>query len=184
VGAEAGAPQAAVASVADLKQLAPLLVELRSPAMRPRHWAEVFELFDQPPLPPGGFTLQHLLAWGAREAAAELSEIAQMAAGEYALEVQIQRVRDTWGHVSFSVVPHGSGVTAPLVLSAVEEVVAVLEEDQAALQSLLASRFAEGVRKEALAWEARLAHLSETLDEWVACQRGWMYLVDTSPPRP
>ena len=59
-----------------------------------------------------------------------------------------------------------------------------LEEDQAALQSLLASRFAEGVRKEALAWEARLAHLSETLDEWVACQRGWMYLVDTSPPRP
>ena len=46
------------------------------------------------------------------------------------------------------------------------------------------TRFAEGVRKEALAWEARLAHLSETLDEWVACQRGWMYLVDASPPRP
>ena len=51
-----------------------------------------------------------------------------------------------------------------------------LEDSQVALQTILASRFVGGIRTEVEEWEKKLSLLSEMMDEWLACQRSWMYL--------
>ena len=40
---------------------------------------------------------------------------------------------------------------------------------------MLGSRYI-AVRDEVEGWEKKLALLSDTLDEWTACQKSWMYL--------
>jgi len=52
----------------------------------------------------------------------------------------------------------------------------LLEDNQVALQTMLGSRFISGVQSLVEVWEKKLSLLSETLDEWVTCQRNWMYL--------
>ena len=44
------------------------------------------------------------------------------------------------------------------------------------LQTMLGSRFISDIRDAVEDWSRKLALLSETLDEWVSCQRNWMYL--------
>jgi dynein heavy chain len=51
-----------------------------------------------------------------------------------------------------------------------------LEDHQVMLQTMMASRYITGVREQVESWDKRLALLSETLDEWINCQKQWMYL--------
>ena len=62
------------------------------------------------------------------------------------------------------------------VLGGVDDVMTLLEDNQATLQTMTASRFVVGIRKEVEVWEKKLALLSEVLDEWLTAQRSWMYL--------
>ena len=47
---------------------------------------------------------------------------------------------------------------------------------QVLVQTILGSRFVEPLQKRVDAWEKSLRLFSETLDEWLAWQRSWMYL--------
>ena len=62
------------------------------------------------------------------------------------------------------------------ILGGLDEVIALLEDNQALLQTMLASRFVAGIRQQVEIWDKKLGLLSETLDEWLAVQRAWMYL--------
>jgi dynein heavy chain len=53
---------------------------------------------------------------------------------------------------------------------------AALEDSQVTMATILASRFVSGIRSEVEKVERQLALFSETLDEWVAVQKAWMYL--------
>lgn len=77
--------------------------------------------------------------------------------------------------MDFIVVPHRD-TRDVFVLGGVDDVMTLLEDNQATLQTMTASRFVVGIRKEVEVWEKKLALLSEVLDEWLTAQRSWMYL--------
>lgn len=62
------------------------------------------------------------------------------------------------------------------ILGSVEDVMAVLEETQVLVQTILSSRFVGPMQKKVDEWEKKLRLFSETVDEWLAVQRSWMYL--------
>jgi dynein heavy chain len=62
------------------------------------------------------------------------------------------------------------------ILGSLEDVLTLLEDNQVTLQTMLGSRYIRGIQDLVEEWEKRLAALSETLDEWIMCQRTWMYL--------
>ena len=62
------------------------------------------------------------------------------------------------------------------VLGAVDEVMATLEETQLVMQSVMGSPYVTALRHEAETWHKKLQLFSDVLDEWLACQRSWMYL--------
>ena len=74
-------------------------------------------------------------------------------------------------------------VTAPYrdsrdvyILSGLDDVYTLLEDNQVALQTMTGSPFVAGVKDDVTVWEKKLSVLSQTLDEWTQCQRTWMYL--------
>ena len=62
------------------------------------------------------------------------------------------------------------------ILGGVDDVMAVLEETQVLVQTILGSRFVGPMQKRVDEWDKKLRLFSETLDEWLAVQRAWMYL--------
>ena len=55
-----------------------------------------------------------------------------------------------------------------------DDVLAVLEETQVLVQTILGSRFVGPMQKRVDEWEKKLRLFSETLDEWLSVQRAWM----------
>ena len=41
---------------------------------------------------------------------------------------------------------------------------------------MLGSRYIRDIQEQVEDWEKKLSNLSDTLDEWLSCQRTWMYL--------
>eukprot|EP00752_Nemacystus_decipiens_P017827 g15983.t1 len=154
----------------DFKAQLPIMLELGNPAMRPRHWQKLFKAMNQPYYPDLVFSLSELLDHGVAQHAELIGELSAAASGEEQLKESL-----AWEETAFTTLNHREqpGV---FILGGLEEILMVLEDNQVTLQTMMGSRFIMGVKDEVEAWEKRLGLLSETLDEWVAVQRNWMYL--------
>lgn len=62
------------------------------------------------------------------------------------------------------------------ILGSVEGVSVLLEDNQVTLQTILGSRFVKGIREKVDLWDGKLRLLSDVLEEWILCQRAWLYL--------
>ena len=149
--------------------------DLGNPNMKARHWKRIFGALARPWSPDHEFKLQELLDHGVLRHADLCGEVSGAASGEAQLEASLREVEEAWAELRFTVLVHRDqdGV---YILGGLDDVFARLEDDQVTLQTMLGSRYIAGVRAGVEGWERRLALLSETLDEWVACQRNWMYL--------
>ncbi|CAM9568719.1 unnamed protein product [Heterosigma akashiwo] len=160
---------------ADLKLKMPVVLELGNPALKPRHWERVFHALGQPYLPDVSFSLEELLDHGVLTHKDLVSEVSGTASGEAQLEDSLEQIRQGWDDQEFVCLNHRDqpGV---YILGGLDDVYTLLEDNQVTLQTMMGSRFILGVQAEVEVWAKKLALLSETLDEWVTCQRNWMYL--------
>ena len=104
-----------------------------------------------------------------------IEEISGVASGEYALELQLAKIQQGWKEAAFGVKSYRESKDV-FILGGLDDVFAQLDDNQALLQTMLASRFVAGIRQQVEIWDKKLARVSETLDEWLAVQRAWMYL--------
>lgn len=151
------------------------ILELGNPAMKDRHWEKVFKALRQPWYPGLLFTLENLLAYDVLDRKDLVGEISATASGEAQIEASLQKIKHGWDHMDFTCVSHRDQSDV-FILGSLEDVMMLLEDNQVSLQTMMGSRFILGVKEEVEQWSKRLALLSDTLDEWVACQRSWMYL--------
>lgn len=115
-----------------------------------------------------------MLEYGILQIKQKISDISAIASGEYSLEITLAKIKRQWESMSFTVIAHQSDTT--FILGGVDEVITTLEDNQVTLQAMSASRFIMGIREEVQEWEKRLSCVSEILDEWLYCQRQWLYL--------
>ena len=162
-------------SIEDVRAYVPVMVDLGNTAMQARHWKRIFERMQQPYFPGTVVTLEQLLKYGVEHHAAFIAEVSGVASGEWALEEMLLKIKKSWEATAFVTLPHRDSADV-FVLGSVEDIVLLLEDNQVALQTILASRFVAGIRTEVEVWEKKLSLLSEVLDEWMTCQRNWMYL--------
>ena len=62
------------------------------------------------------------------------------------------------------------------VLGPVGEVMQKMDDSLVTLGTIMGSRYVAAIREKVEAYQKKLVLLQETLDEWLACQRNWMYL--------
>lgn len=161
--------------VADFKTIMPNVLDLGNPNMRPRHFDKLFKLVNLAYFPDMPFSLSMLLRGGIMNFKDAISETSGQASGEAQLEDSLLKISTGWEKMKFIVLNHRDQPNL-FILGSLEEIFTLLEDNQVTLQTMLGSRFIRGIQDRVEAWEKKLAALSETLDEWIVCQRSWMYL--------
>ncbi len=104
----------------------------------------------------------------------EVSDISTRATNEATLEQMLQKVIDLWAVTEFRLVPHQQqGI---MMLAGADDILTQLEECQVAIGTIRGSRFVDPIKSSVEEWERKLIQFAKALDEWMTCQRSWVYL--------
>ena len=85
------------------------------------------------------------------------------------------KVSSMWERLDFIVIPY-KDVKDLYILGDTSEVVASLDDSLVTVNTVLGSRYVGGIRDFVDSWRSKLMYFQETLEEWLMCQRNWLYL--------
>ena len=154
-----------------------LILDLGNEALLERHWTKIFSFLTENNTysPSRTFTLSELIADGILEVKDKVSEISATASGEYAISQTLEEIKKVWATMDFIVIQYRD-FKDKFILGTIEEIMIQLEDDQVSIQTMLGSKNVQEIRSDVEEWEFKLSYISDVIDDWLACQRQWMYL--------
>jgi dynein heavy chain len=164
--------------IRDFLSTCPLITALRHKSMRPRHWDLLMKATSKTFMPPHEdpeMKLQGLLDLNLHEFTADVEEICDQAIKEEKMEETLARLKEGWSAVAFVAEPYKEGSPVHL-LKINEDDFEALENDQLAVQGMMASRYFPTFETEITHWQKSLAMVSEVLLQLTDIQRKWSYL--------
>ncbi|PRP88057.1 dynein heavy chain 6, axonemal-like [Planoprotostelium fungivorum] len=166
-------------TVDEFKVFLPVLLDLRNQSLKARHWEQIQDVIGQRIVRDKNFTLGVLVDLKVVEYKEEINIISSSATNEALLEEMLRKIEHTWDHTEFTVVqPRESKdfQEALYIISGVDEIIIMLEDSQVTITTIRGSRHAGPFKSQVEMWDRQLAIFAETLDEWMTCQRNWLYL--------
>ncbi|KAL0216161.1 hypothetical protein P9112_008345 [Eukaryota sp. TZLM1-RC] len=157
------------------KQSLPVVVDLRNEKLKLRHRQKIEQIFGLKFPSEEELTFDWLIQHGAVKHAPDINAVALEATNEANLEELIKQIEDGWTEVNLQLVNHRDSKEL-FIISTVEDIVTLLEDNQQLLSTMRGSRYVSAVESQVEEWEAKLNLFQETLDEWLECQRNWIYL--------
>ncbi|KAL8275069.1 hypothetical protein Esti_000948 [Eimeria stiedai] len=158
------------------RPLVPIITSLRNEGMRERHWSKLFERIGEPSFDETAtLTLDALLRNNVAEHTDFVVELGELALKESYLEKALQTMKAAWQDIVFEFKETYKD-TDTYILKGTEEIIALLDEHILTTQGLQFSLYKKPHEKEIEEWAALIMTASETLDEWLKCQRSWLYL--------
>lgn len=157
-----------------LLKVNPLLSEMKSEAVRERHWVKIYKA-----LRPGK-RYSHISmslgdVWDLQLATSEavIRDIVAQAQGEMALEEFLKQVRDTWQNYSLDLVNYQNKCR---LIRGWDDLFARCSENLNSLQAMRHSPYYKEFEEEASSWEDKLNRVHVLFDVWIDVQRQWVYL--------
>ncbi|KAG7458844.1 hypothetical protein MATL_G00224900 [Megalops atlanticus] len=143
--------------VETMREKLAVITDLRNPALKKRHWDMLERIVNANLLegPPTLATLQEL--------------------DIFSFADQIQEVEESWKTAEFVVLPHRESKDV-FILGGTDEIQVLLDDSVINVATLASSRYVGPIRVRVNEWQKQLALFSQTLDEWLTCQRNWLYL--------
>ena len=157
-----------------LQKSNPILADLRSEAVRERHWIKIFKA-----LKPGKRYSEILLTlgdvWDLEPVATEalIRDVITQARGELALEEFLKQVRDTWQNFSLDLVNYQNKCR---LIRGWDDLFTKCSENLNSLQAMRHSPYYREFEEEASSWEDKLNRVHVLFDVWIDVQRQWVYL--------
>lgn len=153
----------------------PLIMSLRNPGIRDRHWKQMSESIGIDLVPGETIkTLQDVFDLNLMEHMEKIQKVSDFAAQEYTIEKALKDMKEAWEDTKFEVVPYRDTGTGVLKIS--EELQQQLDDHIALTQTLSFSNFKKHFESEIMSWDSQLNLISEIIEEWINCQREWMAL--------
>jgi hypothetical protein len=156
------------------KQGMPLIIRLRNPGIKTKHWEMISEVVGFQVMPSMEFTLQDFLALNLGRWSEKISEIAGVAAQEYQLESSLDQMDAELQGIKIVTVPFRD--SGHFILQEIDEVISTIDDQLVTAQTLLTSPFIAPVKKRAVEKLAFLRMAHDILESWTECQRSWLYL--------
>eukprot|EP00163_Fabomonas_tropica_P031148 TRINITY_DN730_c1_g1_i6.p1 TRINITY_DN730_c1_g1~~TRINITY_DN730_c1_g1_i6.p1 ORF type:complete len:4200 (+),score=1431.71 TRINITY_DN730_c1_g1_i6:1002-12602(+) len=158
----------------DFKPHMPMVTALRNPGMRDRHWIKIREETELDLAPTDDQTLETLLKLNLAPHMEEISKVAQVAGKEFAIEQALDKMEGEWADISFEILEYRK--TGTYVVKGSDDIIQLLDDHIAMTQSMSFSAFKKPFEERIGKWEVKLQLISDIIDEWLACQRNWLYL--------
>ncbi|CAI5714683.1 unnamed protein product [Hyaloperonospora brassicae] len=154
------------------KSMNSLLSELKSDAVRDRHWKQILQLLNISS-PFTELTLRSF--WESKVSVNDerLKSIIRTAQGEMALDEFLRQVSDHWTNYQLDLVNYQNRCR---VIRGWDEVFAKLDEHLNSLSSMKQSPYYRVFAELATSWEDKLTKIRGILDFWIDVQRRWVYL--------
>ena len=152
----------------------PIVVAIRNPGMRERHWEKISELVGKPCVVDENFTLKTALDNGIEKFEAQICKIGDAAGKEFQIEEKLDDMQKEWDVIDLDMFPYRD--TGTYVLKGFDELIAVLDEQITMTQAMQFSAFKAAFEERIDDWNSQLTTISDVLEEWMKLQRSWMYL--------
>ncbi|XP_059580544.1 dynein axonemal heavy chain 6 isoform X2 [Alligator mississippiensis] len=162
--------------VENMKDKVPVITDLRNPFLKPRHWTLLEQvvnatLFDlENPL-----SLARLVELSIFDFAQEIQDVSGQASGEASLETMLKKVEDAWKTTEFIVLPHRDSKDV-FILGGTDDLQVLLDDSTITVATIASSRYMGPLKARVDEWQKQLSLFSQTLEEWLNCQRNWLYL--------
>lgn len=159
-----------------MKEKLPVIMDLRNPTLKPRHWAAIEQTVDATlvdldvPLTLDKLSELHVFDFGQ-----EIQDISGQASGEAALETILKKVEDSWKTTEFVVLPHRDSKDV-FILGGTDDIQVLLDDSTINIATIASSRYVGPLKTRVDDWQKQLALFNQTLEEWLNCQRNWLYL--------
>lgn len=152
-----------------------LIIALTNKALKSKHWQKIYKALNQEgAYSPGKIcNLTELLGYNLKDKKDEIEVIANTAVGEYNLSIQLEEIERNWDQNIFTL---SKDAKDRYLLAETEKVYELLENDQMKISSMLVSKYITEMRENVERWETTLGSIFDVLEEWILCQRNWIYL--------
>ncbi|XP_059505480.1 dynein axonemal heavy chain 1 [Stegostoma tigrinum] len=160
--------------VESFKPYIPLIQALRNPGMRNRHWEMISEQIQISVKPKTNLTFARCLDMNLQDHVETISKVAEVAGKEYAIEQALDKMEGEWEDINFDVMPYKE--TGTFILKSPDEASQLLDDHIVMTQSMSFSPFKKAYEARISSWENKLRMTQDVLDEWLLCQRSWLYL--------
>eukprot|EP00891_Asterochloris_glomerata_P001316 jgi/Astpho2/1316/Aster-06188 len=161
-------------SVKNFLTSVPLVADLRSPAMRDRHWTQLMTTTKVQFTIDVNFKLDDLLRLELHKFEDEVGEIVDRAQKEEKMEQGLAKLKETWAKVEFQFVQHKG--TELYTIKMAEEDFETLEDNQVLVQGMMANRYMDTFRDDILGWNKKLMNVADVNELMTKIQRTWAYL--------
>ncbi|XP_051780645.1 dynein axonemal heavy chain 6-like [Erpetoichthys calabaricus] len=160
----------------DFKLCLPIIVALRNPYLRSRHWDSIQYIIGRAINKDERFTLGNLLDLKVLQYKNKIGDISSCATNEFTLDSVLNKVTEMWKTIDFRLVKHQTDVSSVMIIASAEEITSLLEESKLTISTIKASRYAGPFKNQIEEWDRKLNLFAHTLDEWIMCQKKWLYL--------
>ncbi|KAF0288035.1 Dynein heavy chain 1, axonemal [Amphibalanus amphitrite] len=152
----------------------PLIMGLRNPGMRHRHWEKLSDLIGIKIVPKATLTFAKCLEMGLQNYTDQIAEVGEIAGKEYSIEQALDKMESEWRAMALEFLPYKD--TGLSILKFSDEAYQLLDDHVVMTQSMVFSPFKAPFEERIAQWEKKLMLVQDVFDEWVACQRAWLYL--------
>ncbi|XP_078481026.1 dynein axonemal heavy chain 1-like isoform X3 [Ciona intestinalis] len=160
--------------VEEFKPFIPLIQGLRNPGMRIRHWDALSKDLGFPVQPKASLTFSKCLEMELADHIDKIAKVAEVAGKEYSIEQALDKMVKEWEPVQFEVKPYKE--TGTFIIRSPEEASQLLDDHIVMTQTMSFSPYKKPFEERITTWEGKLNMTQDVLDEWLACQRSWLYL--------
>ena len=159
------------------KSLLPLIAELTHPAIRGRHWEQLFDQLDiqgeaERKADGKDLTLELLLRHHITSQAEFVMGLATAAKQEAKIESDLAKIDEAWVNMRLTIEKHQQYIK----LSGTDDIVNTLAEHITILSSMKMSRFVDSFKSEVQRWEQILGKIGDGIEALLGVQGKWMYL--------
>lgn len=163
------------AKVESMRDKAPVIADMRNPSLKPRHWDLIENIVGQKLVSDQPLTLTRLTELGVFEHSERIQEVSGQASSEASLEALLKKVDESWKNTEYIVLPHRDSKDV-FILGGTDDIQVLLDDSHVNVSTIAGSRHVGPIKPKVDEWSKQLAVFSDTLDEWLTCQRNWLYL--------
>ncbi|ORZ40908.1 dynein heavy chain [Catenaria anguillulae PL171] len=150
-----------------------LVSDLKSEALRDRHWKSLLRQLNVPHLVVSDLTLGHIWNLDLRRNEQIIRAVITTAQGEMGLEEYLRQVKETWTNYSLELVNYQNKCR---LVKGWDDLFSVCSEHLNSLQAMRMSPYYRVFEEEAGSWEDKLNRVQLLFDVWIDVQRQWVYL--------
>ena len=165
--------------VMQYKGMIPVIEALCNKKLKPYHWAEIRQtLGTDLPLEEREFTLETLLGLGAAKFSDLIHNISVTASQECWLKEQLKQIKAKWERRGFVFKQYAKELQRDQVTIIAESNLLFndLDETLTTINTILGSSYGKRLADNAVLAKQQYDTLWQVVDEWLHCQRNWLYL--------